>query len=47
MSTILRLILLLLLGLALSGCSTVSLDVGQFQGSGNVPGVGSIWQRAP
>jgi hypothetical protein len=36
MSTILRLTLLILLGIALSSCSTVSLGVGQLRGSGNV-----------
>jgi hypothetical protein len=36
MHTLLRFTLLVLLGLALSGCSIVSLRVGQIQGSGNI-----------
>lgn len=36
MYTILRLTLLALIGLALSGCATVKLGVGQIRGSGNV-----------
>lgn len=36
MDTLFRFTLLVLLGLALSGCSTVSLRVGQIQGSGNI-----------